>query len=158
MPVDPINLADLERTRYVDVEALLVGWIAGALADAGLTVSTELPEGDELAAALADDTPYYVQVEAFGGAERNPAQDAAQVDVDVYAGADPDGNPDRAGASDTAELVRAALLFYLPGYDNGQATVSAVNTISRPSARPYDDATDIRRFGAAYQVITKSHG
>jgi hypothetical protein len=155
--VEPLDLDALDRERYADVEELLCTWLRQAFAAMGVTVSTGLPEGDELAEALTDDTPYYIAVEAFGGADRNPAQDVASVDVDVYAPADLDGNPDRAGASDAAERVRAGLLFHLSGYDNGTATVSAVATMSRPTARPYDDNSNVTRFSAAYQVTVKSH-
>lgn len=155
--VDPIALEDLQRYRYADVEAFLVTWVNGALGPTlDLACSTEQPLGDGLA-ALLDGHRFYVQIEAFGGAEIDPARDGVNVDVDVYGPPDESGNADRAGASDIAELIRSAFLFHLPGYDDGHATVSAAKTISRPTARPYDDNTNTRRFSAAYQVVLKSH-
>jgi hypothetical protein len=97
-----------------------------------------------------------VQVEAFGGNDLNPALDECRVDVDVYAPADPDGNPDRGLAHDVAAYVRAGFLFHLPGHWTDEATVSRVATVSRPTARPYDENTSIRRFSAAYSVTVKS--
>lgn len=154
-PIAPLVLADLERVRYADVETLLIGWLTAAFTVIGGRYAAEMPDAGQLEAELAEHG-IFVQVEAFGGSNRNPAQDVANVDVDVYAPADADGNPDRGSASDHAELIRAALLFRLPGYYSDKATVSAVATMSRPCARPYDDAGSVRRFGASYQVTVKS--
>ncbi|MEU8023755.1 hypothetical protein AB0B88_16220 [Micromonospora haikouensis] len=154
--VEPLDLAALARIRYADVEQLITEWIRGAFAALNPHVVTELPDATEMDALMTAGR-LVVQVEAFGGADRNPAQDVANVDVDVYAPGDADGNPDRGRAADTAELLRVALLFVLPGFHNEVATVSEVATMSRPTARPYDDNTKTRRFSAAYQVVVKSH-
>jgi hypothetical protein len=155
--VTPIPVDVLTRTRYADVEWLLTHWTRGALGALDLAVASEMPDAGELEQIL-EQRAGFVQIEAFGGpGERNPAQDTANVDVDVYVGGDTDGNPDRASASDLAELLRSAFLFHLPGYFTDTATVSGVATMSRPSARPYDDNATVRRFGASYQVTVKSH-
>lgn len=154
--VEPLDLAALARVRYADVEQLLTEWIRGAFAALNPHVVTELPDATEMDELMSADR-LVVHVEAFGGSDRNPAQDVANVDVDVYAPGDADGNPDRGRAADAAALLRAALLFRLPGYHNEEATVSEVSTFSRPTARPYDDNTTTRKFSAAYQVVIKSH-
>lgn len=156
MAVEPLDLAALARIRYADVEHLLTGWIRAAFAALNPHVVTEQPDATEMDALMGAGR-LVVQVEAFGGADRNPAQDVANVDVDVYAPGDADGNPDRGRAADAAELLRVALLRVLPGYHTADATVSEVSTMSRPTARPYDDNTTTRRFSAAYQVVIKSH-
>jgi hypothetical protein len=154
--VEPLDPAALRR--FADVELLLVDWLLAALGGPlNLKVSTEVPPGDELAAVLAEYAGY-VHVEAFGGADKNAAQDVARVDVDVYVPPDADGNPNRGAASDLAELIRAALLFNLPGFYTDTATISSVATVSRPTARPYDDDSTLRKFGAAYQIEIKSRG
>lgn len=155
----PISVDQLDRERYADVEALLVGWVRDSLAASlALVVSTEMPPADDLAAVLAEQSAqHWVQIEAFGGADKTPASETVSVDVTVYTPGDADGNPDRAGASDCAQRLRTALLFHLPGFDDGQATVSLVATISRPSPRPYDDNPVARKFGASYAVTVKTH-
>jgi hypothetical protein len=154
--VEPLDLAALARVRYADVEQLITEWIRAAFAALTPHVVTELPDATEMDALMGAGR-LVIQVEAFGGSDRNPAQDVANVDVDVYAPGDPDGNPDRGRAADAAGLLRAGLLFALPGYYTDDATVSEVSTFSRPTARPYDDNTTTRRFSAAYQVVVKSH-
>lgn len=154
-PLDPAAL-----TRYADVEQLVVDWLLATLGDVlDLRVSTELPAGEVLDEILADSAVgAYVQVEAFGGAEQDPASEVCRVDVDVYAGADSDGNPDRGAAHDVAAAIRAALLFHFPGHWTATATVAGVAGVSRPTARPYSENTLIRRFGAAYSITVKSRG
>lgn len=154
--VAPLDLSALRR--YADAEQLVVDWLLAALGGPlGIKVATELPPGGELGALLGAYAGF-VHVEAFGGGEVNAAQDVVSIDVDCYVPSDADGNPDRAGASDMAELVRAAVLFHLPGYYTSTATVSAVRTISRPTARPYDDNSALRKFSAAYEFKIKSRG
>lgn len=155
-PVAPLDVDALRAVRYEDAEALLTWWTRGALSALDLVVATEMPDAGDLTAIL-DAHAAFVQIEVFGGSERNPAQDVISVDVDVYVAGDADGNPNRSGAADLAELLRAAWLFNLPGYHTATATVSGVATMSRPSARPYDDNSTVRRIGAAYQVVLKSH-
>lgn len=157
-PVDPIPVEVLDRDRYADVEWLLTHWTRGALELLDVVVAAEMPDAGELATLLAEHAGF-VHVEAFGGpGERNVAQDVVNVDVDCYVAGDPDGNPRRDAASDLAFRLRGAWLFHLPGYTSDVigATVSEVSTMSRPSARPYDDSSTVRRFGASYQVVIKS--
>lgn len=139
---------DLDALRpFGDVEQLLIDWLTAGFAGTIAVVSTERPPLDDLATSFP-----YVQVEAFGGTDVNAAQDTPRVDVDVFTGPDADGNPDRGGASDLAELIRAAMLNLLPGYTTGPMTVQNVRTFSRPTARPYDDNPTLRRFSAAYEL------
>lgn len=155
--VPPLDVDELAALRYADAEALLIDWLAGSFAGiADLLVANELPQADELQALLDSRRPF-VHVEGFGGTERNPAQDQVNIDVDLYWPGDADGNPDREGAQDFARLIRAALLFRLPGWSTADATVSEVSTFSRPSPRPYDVNPTVRRIGAAYQLVIKSH-
>lgn len=161
MPAGPIPVDELRRRRRVDVEQLLTDWTTAAFAGLRLKVSTELPPGDQLAAALADYPDGYVQVEAFGGPGAvDPTQESVNVDVDAYVAGDADGNPNRAGAADLAELLRVAYMEYLPGYttDDGHATVTEVTEFARPTARPYDADPNLRRFSAAYQFTVQSRG
>lgn len=150
--VSPIDPADLAAAAYADEVALLIDWMVVALADLALNFGSEMPDGDQLGELLP-----FVHVQVIGGAEINPAQDRVNVDVDLYWPADGDGNPDVEGAMDTARMIRAALLEYLPGHHTAAATVSAVRTFSRPVPRPYDDASTVRRINAAYQLVVKSH-
>jgi hypothetical protein len=43
----------------------------------------------------------------------------------------------------------------LPGQVVDGVTVSAVRTGAGPAWRPYDDTTNVRRFGATYQITTR---
>lgn len=153
--VEPLDLGELQALRRPDVEQLVIDWLAAAFATIGGHFATEMPD----AGALVDEMTahgFFVQVEAFGGADVNPAQEDVNLDVDVYAPGDDDGNPDRGLAVDTAELIRAALLWRLPGHWTAEATVSKVATMSRPCARPYDDNSTVRRVGASYQLRVKT--
>jgi hypothetical protein len=154
--VQPLDLGELQALRRPDVEALLIDWLTVSFSAIGGHFATEMPDAGELLDQM-DEHGFFVQVEAFGGADKNPAQEQVNVDVDVYAPGDQDGNPDRGLAMDTAELLRAALLWRLPGHWTEQATVSKVATMSRPCARPYDDNTTVRRVGATYQLTVKAH-
>lgn len=153
MTVEPLNLDQLAGQRFHDVEVMLTAWIRQAFAALDPVVATEIPEGGDLAGM-----PLFVRVSAYGGRDLNPAQDRPNVDVDVFVGPDGDGNPDQGGANDVAELLRTALLFHLPGYDDGHLTVSAVTTVSRPTRRDWDEASPARRCHAAYSVVVKSRG
>jgi hypothetical protein len=163
MVVEPIDPAVLARERYADVEHVLVDWLEAALAGLGIKAKTRMPEGDALEALLTEpDVGGLLHVEAFDGHDLDPARERINVDVDLYVAALPDGNPDDAGANDLAALIRAAMLFHLPGYyttlDGHSATVQAVATFARPTARPYDDNTAICRRHAAYQVTIATRG
>lgn len=119
---------------YPDVEQMLTGWLATTL---GVRVLTDTP------ANLAQVLPV-VQVTRFGGNDRVPGLDVANVDVDCYAAT-------RHGAAELAESVRYALRFVLQGQRVGDLTVSRVETIVSPSWRPYDN-TSLRRFGSSYSL------
>jgi hypothetical protein len=120
------------------VEALLIGWLGTQIP--GVRFLTDLPT------AIATQVPV-VQVVAVGGPDdSNDAKlGKPTISVDCFAA-------DRLAASDLAEAVRRALRISLVGRTTGGATVTKVETISRPSWRPFDDTT-IRRFGASYQVF-----
>lgn len=130
--------------EYGDAEALVVVEGAAAL---DLRLVTDLP-----AELLAADVLPLVQVGAFGGVDLDPARELVRLDADVYVGPDADGEPDRAGARDIAERVRAWFLRGLPGTTRDGMTVQRVRTISRPTARPYDESP-VRRCHAAYELV-----
>lgn len=134
--------------EYADVEELLVDLIGTAL---DVRVVTDLPA--ELTAAVLP----VIQVYAYGGTDIDPSREIVNIDVDCYVGPDVDGEPDRAGARDLAERARAYLLRVLPGTTVDGVTVQHVRTISRPTAREYDESP-IRRRHAAYglRVATRS--
>lgn len=157
MAVEPLDLAELATQRYADVEVLLVDWIEQALAALNLRAMTQLPEGDDLTAQLAE-CGGIIHVEVYDGNETSPIHERVNVDIDVYKGQLPDGNADDDGAADLADLLRAALLFHLPGYYAGPVTVSSVATISRPVARPYDDNSQVSRRQASYQLTVATRG
>lgn len=123
---------------YIDVEAVLVTWLAGNL---GVRCVTELP------ANLQDVLPV-VRVVRVGGTDRVPSLDRAVVDVDFY-------DADRPAAILLARRGHAALRFELPGSRVAGGVVSMVGTVSAPSWRPYDD-TALRRFGGSYEITLHS--
>lgn len=123
---------------YPDVERLLVAYLSDALK---VRVVTDLP------ANLQDILPV-VQVGRVGGADDVVTIDNARVDVDAFAAG-------RGAASDLAERCRVALRFELPGRVVGGARVAAVRTGAGPAWRPYDDTTNVRHFGATYEITTR---
>jgi hypothetical protein len=123
---------------YPDVERLLVTYLGGAL---GVRVVTDLPSNLQQILPL-------VQVGRLGGADDVIGLDRASVDVDVYAAG-------RAASVALAERCREALRMDLPGQTLGVVTVAAVRTTLGPTWRPYDDTTNVRRFGATYQITTR---
>lgn len=123
---------------FADVEKLLVGWLGTNL---GVRVLTDTPLN------LADILPV-VRVTRFGGADTDVVLDRANVDVDCYAAT-------RLDAYTLCEQVRGALLFSLAGKTVSRVTVARVQTISGPAWRPWDN-TSLRRFGATYQLTTKT--
>lgn len=120
----------------VDVEALLIPWLASTLT---VRAVTDLP------ANLADVLPV-VQVTRIGGPDDDNLSrfDIPAVDIDCY-------DADRAKASALAGRVHDALRITLPGLTVGAGTVTKVQTITGPSWRPYDD-TLLRRIGASYRL------
>lgn len=149
----PLDLTALRRERYADAENLVIDWLTDAMAehDPPLHFGNEMPAPDELAERLP-----FVLVSALPGAEVNPAQDRVPLDVEVIVGPDADGNPDTELAVDVANLLRAALLFHLPGHHTSDATVSSVATNGGPHNIP-DDNPEIRKRGATYTLVIKSH-
>lgn len=124
----------------VDVEALLIPWLASTLT---VRAVTDLP------ADLADVLPV-VQVVRIGGPDDDNLSryDMPTVDVDCY-------DADRAKASALAGRVHDALRITLPGLTVGAGTVTKVQTITGPSWRPYDD-TLLRRIGASYRLYIRT--
>jgi hypothetical protein len=120
---------------YVDVERILVGWLGDKLS---CRVVTELPSNLEQVTPL-------LQIERNGGADTRPGLDFCVLDVDAF-------GANRATAADLAEKARWNLRFGLPGTQIEGAVFTACETLEAPSYRPYDN-TDLRRFGATYQLV-----
>jgi hypothetical protein len=124
----------LTRTlAYADVEALLTSWLQGQLGAAARVV-TETP---------ANITQTLVQVIRIGGARRFTF-DHATVDIECFA-------TTRQLARAMSDQVGLLLEQTLPGQRIGAGSVGAVICTSGPSWLPWDD-TNVRRFGATYQV------
>jgi hypothetical protein len=83
-----------------------------------------------------------------GGADRDVVFDRATVDVDTWAA-------DRIGARAAALSVHTRIRFALPGQRVPGGVVCAVDTLTGPAFRPWDD-TGIRRFGATYQILVQA--
>lgn len=126
---------------YPGVERLLVDFLVTAV---GVRVCTELP------ADLADVLPL-IQVVRVGGPslDDDPYVEAATVSVDCF-------DVTRADATDLAMQADLALRRLLPGARVLGASVGKVRTLTGPSWRPWDDTTNVRRFGATYQVWVKT--
>jgi hypothetical protein len=135
--------------EYVDVEQLLIGWLADV---------TDLRVAAELPVSITDPT---VQVTAVGGSETSPATDRATVDVDVFVPPDSDGEPDLETAQDLAQWIRVLILRDLPGYTAtigpSRATVIRTAGLSRPVRRPFDES-GLRRIQASYTLLVASRG
>lgn len=123
-----------------DPELLLVGQLTDLL---GLRVVTELPEPLVAPASL----PIVHVYEIPGGTgSASTRLDVCVFDFDAYA---PGRDEARALAEDTRQMLLAA-----PGWwatTDGQMWVSRIQ-VDRPCIRPYDDATDIRRYGGTGRV------
>lgn len=134
---------------YVDVEQLLIGWLADVT---DLRVVTELP---------VNITAPTVQVATIGGAETSPATDRASVDVDVFVPPSSEGEPDLETAQDLAAWIRTLVLRELPGYTASigavRATVLTSASLSRPVRRPFDES-GMRRVNASYTLLVASRG
>lgn len=125
---------------YLDVERLLVPWLAAHL---DVRVVTDIP------ADLARVLPV-VQLARIGGTDSTPTLDVALMDVDCYTAG-------RAASFELAERVREALRFALPGQQLAAAYIPKVATALAPAWRPYDN-TNVRRVGASYEVTVQSRG
>lgn len=121
----------------MDIEALLVPWLAATL---NVRAVTELP------ADLADVLPV-VRSLRIGGPDLDDYAllDLPTVTIDCY-------DAGWSAASTLAGRVHAAIRSTLPGTVHDGGVVTRTRTISGPSWRPYDD-TNLRRFGATYQII-----
>lgn len=119
----------------IDAEKLVLDWLTGEFPSA--RVSTEVP------ATIAG---HVIRVLRIGGANRFVV-DRAVVDVDCWA-------LTRIAARALAESVRDSMCFRLPGTVTAAGGVSAVTTIAAPIWRPWDN-TNVRRFGATFQLITR---
>jgi hypothetical protein len=117
---------------------MLVGHLAAVL---GVRFVTDLPANLQQILPLG-------QVNRIGGGDDVVTIDRANVDVDTYAGT-------RAAALALSERVREELRLRLPGVVVGGVEVCRVDTLSGPAWRPYDDTTNVRRFGATYQITTR---
>jgi hypothetical protein len=122
-----------------DVERLLVAMLADPL---GARVATELPAYLVAPASL----PIVHVEEAPGGAQQSPGLDVCVVDYDCYA-------QGRTAAKDLADYART-LILASAGYrtPDGTMWVSRAGDVRKPTILPYDDATDIRRFGGSARV------
>lgn len=122
---------------YPDPAALLVAW-AKATLDV-TNACTELPTNyiQTLAAG-----PLHV-IERFGGADRLPGLDVANVAVDTYA-------TTREGAITAAETLRRALRNQ-QGRAHAGVRFSRVGTISAPARRPFDSRSVVL-VTASYQL------
>lgn len=121
----------------VDIEAALVPW---------LNIATSVRCVTELPANLADAVPI-IEITRIGGADDVQSIDAATVDVTCYSG-------NRINARALAYRVQGILRLAAGSAVTG-GVLLRVRTISAPSWQPYDD-TNVRRFGATYQVFTQS--
>lgn len=126
---------------FAGVERLLHDFLT---ADLGVRVCTELP------ADLPDVLPL-VQVQRIGGPthDGDPYFSMPTVSIDCF-------EADRASATDLAHQVDLSLRRRLRGATVPGAVVTRVSTITGPSWRPWDDTTDVRRFGASYQLWIKT--
>lgn len=120
---------------YVDVEKVLIGWLADRFPAA--RVCAELP---------ADLPEFTIQVVRFGGGRPSVPFDDANVDIDCFA-------PTRIQARALAEQVCHALMYSLPGYAADGAKFLSAECFSAPSWAPWDNTT-VRRMTAAFQIRT----
>lgn len=112
-------------------------------ADLGVRVCSEVP------ADLADVVPLVQAVRVGGPAhDRDPFFLMPTINVDCF-------DADRASAMDLAHAVDLSLRRRLSGATVLGARIGRVATITGPSWRPWDD-TDVRRFGATYQIWIKA--
>lgn len=124
----------------IDIEAVLVPWLAGEVT---ARTFTEIP------ADLQEITPAVHILRIGGPSDDNiPAFDMPTVSIDSY-------GIGRAAANDLAlaadNAIRVALPNTLHTVGALTAVVTKTQTITGPSWRPYDDVT-VRRIGATYRL------
>jgi hypothetical protein len=123
---------------FADVEKLVIAWLAASFPDA-------YPCAETPADPVFTECLPIIEVTRIGGSDTDQgAVDQATIDVECYAA-------DRNAASVLADNVRAALRNQMPGFRGIEGSVLAVDTLSAPAWRPYDN-TDVRRFGATYRI------
>jgi hypothetical protein len=120
----------------VDVELELIGWLQARLGS-GVVVRDELDNN------LLGELPT-VQVQVVAGDDDGFRLDRPLVDVDVY-------HATRGQAISLAATVHGLLLGELRGSTTTNAVFGGVGTISRPTARPYEN-TALRRVGGTYEI------
>lgn len=112
----------------------------------GYRASTELPD------AIEWQLPVIQVTEVPGGAQVQPTLDTAVIDYDVYAG-------DRTTAKRVAGAARRLLLdsagFMHDAGDGIRMWVSRTSEQRRPTLLPYDDASDVRRFGGSVRLTIR---
>jgi hypothetical protein len=128
---------------YADVEAVVIGYLSSLGVG---RVTARLPA--DLAAALP-----VVLVERIPGGTDDGITDTAHVDVATFVAREP-SNPNRAGAVDLAERVRAALLA-LRHRDVGGVLVDTVETLTPPAWVDYAD-DHVTRFVATYELTLRA--
>lgn len=140
--------------NYADPETALCAWFQTVL-DTGPTGLfrrwvTELP-GD----LFSPTGMPCVVVQRFGGHDPYPGLDVARVDVDVYAtGTDPLDS--RRVALERAEDIRLIVRTRIEGARLGGYVgpyVSKARVMSAPTIRPFDSRHQVRRAGAAYELV-----
>jgi hypothetical protein len=127
---------------YLDIEAALVAWLPTVVT---VRAVTELPADLDAAIAASGGV---ARINRLGGPDPTPSLSLDTVDVESFAAT-------RAAARALALEVQYALRFSLAGHLTGGGSISRVQTVSGPAWRPYDD-TNVRRFGALYQITTHS--
>jgi hypothetical protein len=133
-PIRPLpDFAD----DVADAELLAVTLIASNL---NVRVVTELPFD------ITNIVPVVQITEAPGGQQQQPGIDTAVIDYDAY-------DNDRTRAKLLAAAVRSCLLT-ASGYTvpSGTPWLTWINEVRRPTLLPYDDASDIRRYGGAMRL------
>lgn len=123
----------------VDVELELITWTQARVAS-GVVVRDELDNN------LLNELPT-VQIEGVGGSDDGFRLDRVLVDVNVYAAT-------RAAAVALAATVHALYLTELRGSATDTAVFGMISTITRPTARPYENVA-LRRVGATYEVFCR---
>lgn len=118
---------------FVDVEALLIPWLADKL---GVPVVSELPPNA---------APPIIRLYRISGADNDYKLDRPIVDVDVFAATRPE-------AAALSERVRTAFRADLRGQVLSGVVISFPFTIIGPRWLP-DTNTDWRRYSASYEVL-----
>lgn len=122
---------------FAPIESMLVGWSTAQFPDADSCTETD----DDLVEQLP-----VIQWFLVDGVAGVITMDTARMDYDVF-------HATRTQAEQLAGLVRAAILYKLPGYISGSFVVTDVDEISRPGWRPYGNKK-LSRYGGTVDVTT----